>query len=142
MEGKPHSIALDISTVQLVSQVLVDPFCLSSSFFCGLANLKQLSVGIPCRDVNEDNARRFNLLCVGVSIDASQLLLVFALFNWKLNKCPGSRLIVRPTILRDFGPDGGHLRPAIVVVLGPIVPLISLRAEEPLAQIVVAIVVG
>jgi len=79
---------------------------------------------------------------VGVSIDASQLLLVFALFNWKLNKCPGSRLIVRPTILRDFGPDGGHLRPAIVVVLGPIVPLISLRAEEPLAQIVVAIVVG
>lgn len=101
-----------------------------------------MSVGIPCRDVNEDNARRFNLLCVGVSIDASQLLLVFALFNWKLNKCPGSRLIVRPTILRDFGPDGGHLRPAIVVVLGPIVPLISLRAEEPLAQIVVAIVVG
>jgi len=132
-EGKPHSIALDISTgvAQLVSQVLADPFGLS--FFLFLASLKQLS-RIPCCDVNEDNARRFNLLCVGVCIAASRLLLVFALFNWKLNKCPGSRLIVWPTVLRDFGPDGGHLSRAIVVVPGPIVRLISFTSRKPLAH--------
>jgi len=102
-------------------------------FFLLLASLKQLS-RIPCCDVNEDNARRFNLLCVGVCIAASRLLLVFALFNWKLNKCPGSRLIVWPTVLRDFGPDGGHLSRAIVVVPGPIVRLISFTSRKPLAH--------